>query len=221
MTKYQIDRGVPIPRAKLHPNPWNPNHMKGRQQEAVKESIQEYGQVLELLVRPHPEIEGEYQIIDGEHRFNILPETVFCNVIHGLPDAEAKKLTIVMNETRGSADKIELAQLLSEIQSELGDDLGVGLPYDPTELDELIQLADVNWDQFDSDFEPETEATEDPSNDGFVRFTVAMPQEAMDVVNQARALVEDQRTTSLHSDSQIAWGQVLEALCADFLAMPG
>ena len=148
---HKIDRGILIPKTKLHPNPWNPNHMKERQQAAVAESIQAFGQVLELLVRPHPDIKDEFQIIDGEHRFNVLPKDVYCNVIHGLTDPEAKKLTIVMNETRGSADKIELASLLKDLSEDLGDSLGIGLPYDPSELDELISLADVDWDVFNED----------------------------------------------------------------------
>lgn len=160
---YKIERGVAIPKSKLHSNPWNPNHMKDRQQEAVKESIKLYGQVMELLVRPHPTITGDYQIIDGEHRFNVLPGTVYCNVIHGLPDAEAKKLTIVMNETRGSADKIELAQLLKDISIDIDEDqIGWGLPYEPDELDELIALADVDWDKFSDDYDPD-DPTSPPS----------------------------------------------------------
>lgn len=218
MTNYKIDRGIAIPKTKLHPNPWNPNHMKPRQQTAVEESIKSYGQVLELLVRPHPELEGEYQIIDGEHRFNVLPDTVYCNVIHGLADAQAKKLTIVMNETRGAADKIELAQLLAELNTQI-DDLSTALPWDDAELDELIKLADVDWESFTDAFEEEgpQPAEEDPTDD-FVRISVAVSREAMDIVNQAKDLIEEQE--SLHKDTALAWGQVLERLAADYIAMP-
>lgn len=156
MTNYKIERGVAIPKISLHPNPWNPNHMKDRQREAVMESINTYGQVMELLVRPHPDIEGEYQIIDGEHRFNALPEIVYCNIIHGLEEPDAKKLTIVMNETRGSADKVELAQLLADLNDSLGADLINALPYQQVELDELIALAAVDWDQFEDSLSVDT-----------------------------------------------------------------
>jgi hypothetical protein len=219
MTNYKIDRGVPIPKANLHPNPWNPNHMKPRQQTAVEESIKAYGQVLELLVRPHPEIDGEYQIIDGEHRFNVLPDTVYCNVIHGLPDAEAKKLTIVMNETRGSADKIELAQLLAEISTDI-DDLLTGLPYEESELNELIALADVDWDNFTDDFDTEPDADQhDPTEDGYITLYAKVTPESMDIINQAADLIRDQRL-KLDDDKAIAWGQILDAIAKDFLSMP-
>lgn len=215
---YKIDRGVAIPRSNLHPNPWNPNRQKPREQAAIAESIKEYGQVLELLVRPHPETVGEYQIIDGEHRFNVLPETVYCNIIHDLPDAHAKKLTIVMNETRGDADKIELAKLLADISVDLGDHLGLGLPYEANELEELIKLSEVDWDSFNSDFEAEIIDGDSPTSDGFTMLTVKVPTEAMDVLNQAWQLISDDR--DLHKDRAIAWGQVFESIAADYLASP-
>lgn len=214
---YKIERGVLIPKDKLHPNPWNPNHMKPRQQEAVSESIKHYGQVMELLVRPHPEIEEEYQIIDGEHRYNILPAEVYCNVIHGLPDAEAKKLTIVMNETRGSADKIELAQLLSEIKDDLGDDLGLALPYEENELEELIKLSEVDWDQFDEDVDdPFEENAEGDGDTGWNTITIKISDEAMDVVKQAKDLIEEAMDNKV-KDAPIQWGLILEYLAADYL----
>lgn len=220
---YKIDRGVAIPKAKLHPNPWNPNHMKPRQQESVQESILAYGQVLELLVRPHPDIEGEYQIIDGEHRFNVLPEMVYCNVIYGLTDPHAKKLTIIMNETRGQADKIELAQLLNEIQSDFGDDLCLGLPYDPTELDELVKLAEFDWDQFNdaAGDPPDDEGGIEPDGDSenWRHIAAKLPESAFDVLQQAADLIKDQQ--ELHRDPPIAWGQIFEILAAEYLAGPG
>lgn len=220
MTSYKIDRGILIPKAKIHPNPWNPNHMKAREQAAIEESITAYGQVMELLVRPHPDIPGEYQIIDGEHRYNALPDEVFCNVIHGLPDGEAKKLTIVMNETRGKADKIELAQLLADIRDEV-EDLGNALPYDPTELEELISLTEVDWDSFSEDV-GDLGSTGEEQGSGetgeWKHFTVKIPNDAFDVLQQATDLIKEQR--ELNGDPAIAWGQVIEALAAEYLALP-
>ena len=213
--QYRIDRGVEIPREKLHPNPWNPNHMKPRQQDAVAESVQTYGQVLELLVRPHPDIPGEYQVIDGEHRLNILPAVAYCNVIHGLPDADAKKLTIVMNETRGSADKVELAQLLADLNSEM-DNLVNALPYSQAELDELIELAKVDWDQFDQEFSPDTDETDpDPTESDVVKYFLAIPKELADTFEQARELAAEGLT--LDPNKELALGQVVLELSRTYL----
>lgn len=216
-TEYKIDRGVAIPKDKLHPNPWNPNHMNPRQQKGVEESVTTYGQVMELLVRPHPDIEGEYQIIDGEHRFKALPNEVYCNVIHGLPDAEAKKLTIVMNETRGSADKIELAQLLAEIDSEV-EDLANALPYEDSELEELIKLADVDWDSFTDEFDEDGEDADSSASENtgdWKHLNVKMTPEAFDCLQQATDLIKDNQ--DLDKDPAVAWGQVLEVLASEYI----
>jgi hypothetical protein len=92
----------------------------------------------------------------------------------------------------------------------------LGLPYNESELEELIKLADYDWDNFDSGFT--SEGGEGGGSDGFTTLTVTVPTEAMDIINQAKDLVSQQRT--LNAKESIAWGQVLESLAADFLAIP-
>jgi hypothetical protein len=165
VSNYKIERGVPIDKSDINPNPWNPNKTTKRQQSAIAQSINLYGQVLEILVRPSPDEPGKYQIIDGEHRYQELPDKVFANVIHNLPDADAKKLTIVLNETRGQADKIELAQLLADIEADLGgwEEAIAALPYGDQEYQELVKLAAHDWDDYDSSDLP-TNSNESSSN---------------------------------------------------------
>lgn len=215
---YRIERSVLISKNDLHPNPWNPNRTSERVQEAIKESVTEYGQVLELLVRPHPEIEGEYQILDGEHRYNVLPENVYCNVIHDVPESHARKLTVIMNETRGEADKIALAQLLAEVSQELDpEELLKALPYDAGELNELVKLAEVDWDQFDDSVEDTTEEENEPDQElELESFMALVDVQTMELLNQAKALVSENQTLS--KDYRIAWGEVLSGIVNDYLA---
>lgn len=214
---YQIEYAVEIQAAKIHPNPWNVNQMSDRQKEAIAESLGIYGQVLGLVVRPHPFKKGEYQIIDGEHRFNHLSDTIRANVIHNLPDAEAKRLSIVLNETRGEPDPIDLSRLLAEIHEDLQEDTGLALPYSESQLLEMLSLAKAEFEE-----PPEQdEAPEYPAElegDRWEMITIKLPQSALDVLQQARDLVSEQR--DLHSQPAIAWGQVIECLAAEFLAMP-
>ena len=66
MTKAsKIERSVAIQRSKLHPNPWNPNKTKPRQQAAIAESLAAYGQVLELVVRPQLTTKMRYDVYQG------------------------------------------------------------------------------------------------------------------------------------------------------------
>jgi len=209
----KIQRSVPVDKALLVPNNWNPNRTTARQQEAIAESLAKYDQILDLVVRPHPTLKGKYEIIDGEHRYQAIEgNTVYVTVVEGIDDASARKLTVILNETRGQADRQELAELLAELTLEYD---GVGLqeclPYSAEELTELLKLAeaeDKEQDNIDEDI--------DPTESQFTKILCLVPNDALDVVQQAYDLITQER--SLNSDKQIAWGQVLESLSADYLA---
>lgn len=217
MTKTtQIERSLLISKSLLDPNPWNPNKTKPRQQKAIAESLATYSQIIDIVVRPNGD---RYQIIDGEHRYDELTEDVYVTVLHGLSDADAKKLTIIMNETRGEADKIELAQLLADLANELSDDeLLNALPYEQNELDELVKLAEVDWDNFNNleEDQPDFKGDSDPTENEFTKLYIVIPKEALLVAEQAYELISQER--ELNKSKDIAWGQVLESLAADYIS---
>lgn len=218
MTKTtKIERSLLISKSLLDPNPWNPNKTKPRQQKAIAESLATYSQIIDIVVRPNGD---RYQIIDGEHRYDELTEDVYVTVLHGLSDADAKKLTIIMNETRGEADKIELAQLLADLASELnGEELLNALPYEQNELDELVKLAEVDWDNFnnsDDEQQPDFKCDREPTEDEFTKLYIVIPKEALLVAEQAYELISQER--ELNKNKDIAWGQVLESLAADYIS---
>lgn len=162
-----------VPIGSVEPNPWNPNKQNDRQYQAEIESIVQNGFIAPILVR---KVDDAYQIVDGEHRWKALRQIAEDGISanHNVPqlvsnktipaivldisETTAKKLTVIMNETRGRADLSELGALLQDIQIELGDDLITGLPYTDGQLKELMGIADFDWEQFDnktteSDFE--------------------------------------------------------------------
>ena len=165
LDQYDVDRGVKLKKSDITPNDYNPNKTSDRQQKAINESLNKYGQLLEIVVRPDPDNKGKYLIVDGEHRYHELDDEVYCNLVHGLSDADAKKLTIIFNETRGQADTVELSQLLSSLNDDL-DDLMIGLPYEESELNELIQIANVDWEDTLSSDDLESIGGEDMEENG-------------------------------------------------------
>lgn len=216
-----ILRGLPVKAVELSPNSWNPNVAEGRTMAAIGESLGAFGQVGDIVVTYD---DGGFTIIDGEHRFRHCEpdDTVYVTVLFGYSEAELKKLTIILNETKGEADKVQLVTLLASLEEELGDALKVGLPYSDKELADMVEMAQVDWEAFaDAEVPRLDELSEGGSGsdgDQWVTLTVKVPAEAMDVVEQARDLVGDQR--ELHDNDAIAWGQVLESLAAEYLAMP-
>ena len=134
----------------LQKNPWNPNKMDLSTLKAEKESIEKYGVVAPIIVRP---LGDDYQIIDGEHRYIICKdlgyESIPSVIIENLKEMDAKKLTIILNETKGSNDKIELGKLLGELSNDFGDDLKVGLPFSEDDLKDLIEFGNIEWDKYE------------------------------------------------------------------------
>jgi hypothetical protein len=132
-------------------NPWNPNQMDKKTLKAEKESIEKYGIVAPIIVRP---LKNKYQIIDGEHRYIVCSELGYklipSVIIEGLKDKDAKKLTIILNETKGSNDKIELGKLLGELEKDFGDNLKIGLPFNDDDLNDLIEFGNVDWDKYET-----------------------------------------------------------------------
>lgn len=179
MTEQHQLEIVHLPIGAVHPNPWNPNKQTERQFAAEVESILDNGFVMPIVVRENPDLPGEWQIIDGEHRhkalsqiiankddgaFNI-PQLVESGTIPAVvlspDDPRAKRLTIILNETRGSADTAEMAALLAELQEELGGDLIIGLPFTEDALNDLVAMGDYDWDAIADQYEDDSAADGD------------------------------------------------------------
>lgn len=217
--KYNVRRGVAVPKTELHPNPWNPRSIKPRALEALGEAVEEFGQITGLVVRPHPDREGEYQIIDGESRHGLLPEVVYCDVIDGLTDAQAKKLTLIFKETRGTSDKVGLSQLLSDLEEEFGtmEELMMGLPYRMAELEELIEVGKFDWETFDNppDLLDPTVSQGGGGSD-FKRVTFKVDAADVGKLESFYQLVE-QEIGDLDRNREVAWGQVVMHVAERFV----
>ena len=168
---------------KIYPNPWNPNLTSSRVDEAIRESIGIYGMVDPITCRKHPDLEDSLQIIDGEHRLEACKELGFPQipvVIIEINDANAKKLTIIANETRGRAEKVSLSQLVKEISDELDDDsLRLGLPYYEEELNDLLNLSSMEWGDYE-----EKEPSKDSGNNTS-QIIIKHPQEGFETLENA------------------------------------
>jgi len=210
-----------IPVGNIHPNKWNPNRQNERQFQAEVESILSYGFIAPILVR---KIANGYEILDGEHRHrametiiaqnlkgaNNLPELVATKTIPAIcidvDDVQAKKLTIIMNETRGSAELSELSKLLESIQTELGDETLFGLPYTEQQLTDLLSLGDTDW----SELEPvELEPAQKEDEENFAARIVALLSPNAEILWKERLV---QNASYLPKDEKLAAGKLIEIL---------
>ena len=157
-----------LPITDVTPNPWNPNKQTERQYAAEMESICDNGFVMPIIVRKSPDKKGSYQIVDGEHRWkalqqiavekkqgkgnvpDLLEKKEIPAIILEIDEAKAKRLTVIMNETRGRADLTSLGTLLAELAPEFGEELIIGLPYTPEQLNEILDIAKFDWSELET-----------------------------------------------------------------------
>jgi ParB/RepB/Spo0J family partition protein len=134
---------------RLLPNPWNVNRMPAGLQAKLAAYLKREGFVEPLVVRPHPEQQGAYEIIGGEHRWRVAKErlgysVVPCVVLKGLDDKRAKILSVNLNSMKGEAVPSLLSKLLNDLQQGVPlDDLAATLPYDTSEITDFLSLLQV------------------------------------------------------------------------------
>lgn len=199
-------RTAVISLSKLRPNSWNPNVMNDEMYRKELASIRKFGYVNPILAR---DLVSHYEIIDGEHRWKALKQLGYeeaeVTIIEGLSDEEAKQLTIVLNETRGTPDQGKLGTLLRDLLENVPKaDLLDVLPIDPIAFDRLAGLESFDWGTLDSD----------PASVGgrsWVERTYRLPADA--------ALVIDEAIEKAKDGEELQDWQGLEAIAADYLSI--
>lgn len=183
-------------------NSWNPNRMDPTMYRKELASIRKFGFVDPVTVRI---VEGGFEIIDGEHRWRAAKELGYTEIpIYSLglmAEAQAKQLTIVLNETRGRSDPKRLGSVLRDLlETEPKTDLLDLLPYSPPIFDKLTGAMELeDWDQ------PALAPTT-----GWLERTYRLPAEAAEVIDEALAKAKN--------GEELADWQALELVAADFLS---
>lgn len=124
----EIDRYIvnDIPLEQLRTAPWNANIVPPETLDKIKHSIETYGIVENLIVRPRygggletgDVAIDHYEVISGNHRLQLYRELGLSHapcVILELDDADAYMLSEVLNHTRGKDDPDLYKTLLRDI----------------------------------------------------------------------------------------------------------
>ena len=130
-----------IPINRLMPHPENSNRMPAKFMTKLEENIRKSGNYETITVRPYPKREGDFQILNGHHRVEILRklriEDVKCDIWE-VSDKEARLLIATLNRLEGS----DVPELRFSLLRNLLDD------YDPSELEALIPESDKQIEEF-------------------------------------------------------------------------
>src|SRR3990172_13226976 len=143
-----------IPLDQLRPHPLNSNVMPEDLRQKLKAHIHRTGRYPFLVVRPHPDESGSYQVLDGHHRVEILRELghteARCDV-WDVDDREAKLLLATLNRLQGQDSPIRRAELIHELLGELSvTDLAGLLPETDKQIEELHALLEFPADEIAS-----------------------------------------------------------------------
>ena len=102
---------------KIIENPWNPNEMTESQLNHLKEEYKRIGYLQPILVRPK---EGNYEIIDGVHRFRAYKVLKLKNIpviVKEMDDRTAMITTLNLNEIKGENNPIKYAELIIDLET--------------------------------------------------------------------------------------------------------
>ena len=103
-----------LPVANLHAGKYQPRHnFSDEMLEDLSQSIREKGVLQPLLVRPHPDVAGEFEIIAGERRWRAAQKAQVHDVpviIRDFDDKETLEVALVENLQRQDLSPLEEAE---------------------------------------------------------------------------------------------------------------
>lgn len=196
--------------SQVEPNTYNPNRMKPDQRKALRKMIAKFGFLQPMLVRPvKQEFPGDpdaqYVIVDGEHRYDALKEggqteAAFVILDEETSDTDAQLLTLIMNNLRGQAIPIKQAEILVDLNQEIGKDALIEAGFTEGDLEKAQELAGPVVD------DPEPSQLDEPKD-----LKVRLFPDQWETVQRAMAAAKSVAETDRDDVA-------LVALAAEFLA---
>ncbi len=181
-----------VPINDLVAHPLNANVMSEELRAKLTAHIKRTGRYPHLIVRPHPEQPGKYQVLDGHHRLVILWELghteARCDVWN-VDDREARLLLATLNRLEGQDVPVRRAELIHELLGEMSlEDLAGLLPETDRQLEDLHALLEFPAGEIAELLEQEAEQ-EEKVLPRVMSFVVTADQEQ--VIEQAVELASD------------------------------
>lgn len=118
------ESGAQVRLTLLHPGRYQPRRdMDADGLSALAQSISEKGILQPILVRPHPEKQGHFEIIAGERRWRAAQQAQLHDapvIVRDLSDADALEIGLIENLQREDLTPVEEAQGLKRLLDEFG-----------------------------------------------------------------------------------------------------
>jgi len=136
---------------KLRRAEWNYKIDDAIMAEKLKENIRRNGVIVNLIVRQMAD--GAFEVLDGNHRLDALLELgidkVMCFNLGEIPDHQAKRIAIEINETKFPYDTNKTAELINDLISEYSvEDLALTFPFSEKEIESFLTMSLSETDSF-------------------------------------------------------------------------
>ena len=133
---------------------WNYKKEDDYKKDRLKANIKKNGQIENILVRLLDT--GFYEVVNGNHRYDALKELGTAKVVvydlGKITESQAVRIAIETNETKFDSDEIVMSKLIIDLEKDFGkDDLLETLPYTEDELNDILDLGNFNWEDFDKE----------------------------------------------------------------------
>lgn len=153
------DRLLLVPLDRLRPHPANANVMDEDRLVKLAENIKREGNYPPLVVRPHPDEPGCYELLDGHQRGEALRrlghDKSRCYV-WPCDDHTALVLLATLNRLEGQDDPLKRAELLRELTALASlEDLAQLLPEDAAAIRDSLELLNLDLDELLADLQRE------------------------------------------------------------------
>lgn len=141
---------VRVPLDQLHPHPLNPNVMSEERLETLERNIEQEERYPPLVARPHPDRPGEWQLLDGHQRVDVLRRLGHQEaVVYPWPcdDETALLLLATLNRLEGEdvpARRAELLASLSELRP--AEELALLLPESAEAISDIQAMLELDVD---------------------------------------------------------------------------
>jgi hypothetical protein len=140
-------RQIELPR--LVPHPANANVMPAATMDKLRRHIERTGRYEPLVVRPHPARAGDFELINGHHRKEILESLGYTHgacVVWEMSDGEALLLLATVNRLSGEdspTKRLALIEELSVVMEADGAALALLLPEEEGTLKKVLEREEV------------------------------------------------------------------------------
>lgn len=206
------ERVLRVPLDQLHAHPSNPNRMSEERLETLARNIKREGRYPPLIARPHPELPGDWQLLDGHQRTDVLRGLGHTEAIvfpWECDDETALVLLGTLNRLEGEDVPARRAELLAELTALMPtDELAALLPENAAAIEETLALLDLDTDALLAEFTAATEHSA-ASSPRLISFAV----DAEDEAAVERAL--EAASVGLHGKNRR--GSALGAICRNYL----